>query len=101
MPSCEQCTYYVDDSEPEGPQGLYACESYHDGRLDELLKQPEMDGNIPICDPSEDEAFPYDPAPLCFELDFWCSEFAKMVDGSDESLARAYKAFEESMKNHE
>ena len=98
MPTCEQCAYFYDDSEPEGPSGQYICLSYHDGRQEKLAAEG-LDGEIPLSDPWEDEAFPYDPAPPCFELDFWHSEFAKMVDGTDESLARAHKAFEESKKD--
>ena len=37
--------------------------------------------------------FPFTPAPACYTPDFWQTEFAKDVDGSESSLDEAYQRF--------
>lgn len=41
------------------------------------------------------KSFPFKTKRPCFQLSFWHSEFADMVDGSEESLGKALKLYRE------
>ena len=47
----------------------------------------------------EKEGFPFDKTNCKrFQMEFWKSEFAEEVDGSDESLERAYEKFKQKYR---
>lgn len=44
-------------------------------------------------DPGDDDNFPFDDAPPCYEPEFWHTDFAEDLDGSEESFEAAYQRF--------
>lgn len=76
----------------ERPEGCVACVHYTEESDYEMGIAP-----YPLCDgrPGMDnlKSFPFRKTMPCFRLNFWHSEFAEMVDDSDESMERALAAF--------
>ena len=73
-PTCEICDNYRDDSNYEADRAVVS-------RGGTCLLGKDQEG------------FPHAPAPSCFKLAFWQSEFADMIDGTEESEQRAYAAY--------
>ena len=87
--TCETCTHYI--SEAMGDFGSGPFEE-RCGRYDsDPLKFMKLTGIT--CDPEDDKRFPYSEAPCCYEAEFWCTEYAQDLDGSQERLDDAYERF--------
>ena len=89
--TCETCTYY-------------RCEAlgdYGSGPIELGCRLYDTEPERFKRDPEDDPHFPYDPAPDCYEVEFWCTDFAEDVDGSDASFDAAYQRFRDFLdKGH-
>lgn len=88
--ACQNCSRYA--CEGMGEYGTWPYDEYcrlFDAEPEEFKKISGI-----IIDPRDDEDFPYEKAPPCFRHEFWLSPFAEEVDGSEESLERAYEKFD-------
>ena len=91
--TCETCKHYI--SEALGDYGSAPYEercSRYDNDPSKFAKLTGITG-----DPEEDKRFPYSEAPCCYEAEFWHTEFAHDLDGSQERLDAAYERFKAFM----
>jgi hypothetical protein len=85
--TCETCTHYRTEAMGDygsGPSEV-TCALYE--------KHPDRFAS----DPAENDDFPFSDAPECYEPDFWTTEFANDLDGSQERLDVAYERFKAFM----
>ena len=87
--TCETCTHYISEALEDDGSGPFEERC---GRYDsDPLKFMKLTGIT--CDPEDDKRFPYSEAPCCYEAEFWCTEYAQDLDGSQERLHDAYERF--------
>lgn len=91
--TCENCTHYVSEALGDYGSGPFEerCALY-DNDPKKFVKLSGI-----TSDPEEDDRFPYSEAPDCFEVEFWRTEFAHDLDGSQERLDEAYERFKAFM----
>lgn len=88
--ACENCSHYYCDAMGDYGSGPYeiGCREY-DRDPEGFKKLTGIDG-----DPGELDNFPFGTdAPPCYEVEFWCTDFANDMDGSQEKLDAAYERF--------
>ncbi len=81
--TCETCTHYTCE----------AMGDYGSGPFEVRCRLFDREPDRFKVDPEDDENFPYDPAPDCYELEFWHTDFANDLNGSEEQLNEAYLLF--------
>lgn len=77
---CTKCSFYYE--EWEGEYGGWYCGSWCQ------FGKREHYGNL--------KTFPFKNGCKDFVIEFWFSEFAEMIDGTDESYDKAIKAWNEA-----
>ena len=97
--ACENCSFYYCDAMGDygsGPHEI-GCRKYDNDP--EGFKAPTGISD----DPGELERFPFigDEVPPCYSVEFWCTEFANDMDGSEERLNAAYERFRAFLDNNE
>lgn len=86
---CGTCAFYYCDA-----VGDYGSPPYEIGcrKYDRDPKAFKAESGLPD-DPAELDGFPFLDAPPCYEVEFWYTDFAENLDGSQESLDAAYERF--------
>ncbi len=69
-----------------GPYDI-GCRKY-DNDPEAFAAKTGIDG-----DPGDSDDFPFNDPPPCYEVEFWCTDFANDLNGSEEQLNDAYLLF--------